>query len=109
MWTHPGRTLWCTGPRGVGDLLGAAPRPGPAGALARLIGGSRAALVRALAVPATTTQLAATLELSLGTVGDHLAVLRGAGLVRRVRVGRAVQYRRTALGDALADPLPDAG
>lgn len=90
--------------RGVGDLLGSASRAGrtgPPDALDRLVGASRAAVLRALAVPATTIQLVAALGLGLGTVGDHLTVLRDAGLVRRTRVGRSVQYQLTPLGDTL--------
>jgi DNA-binding transcriptional ArsR family regulator len=71
--------------------------------LDRLVGRSRAALLRALATPASTTQLVAQSGMSLGAVGDHLAVLRDAGLITRARIGRSVQYRRTALGDALAE------
>jgi DNA-binding transcriptional ArsR family regulator len=73
--------------------------------LNRLVGGTRARILRTLAIPATTSQLVAQLDLSLGAVGDHLAVLRRAGVVARVRTGRSVLYHRTALGDALAaDP-----
>lgn len=74
----------------------------PAG-LEKLIGRSRAALLHALGEPASTTQLRAALSASLGATGDHLAVLRAAGLVTRIRSGRSVLYRRTTLGDALAD------
>ncbi|TDD95443.1 ArsR/SmtB family transcription factor [Actinomadura rubrisoli] len=70
-------------------------------ALGRLVGRSRAALLRALDEPATTTWLHARLRMSLGGVGDHLAVLRAAGLVVRERSGRSVLYRRTAAGDVL--------
>ena len=94
--------------RGVADLLGA-PRPGRApDALDRLIGPTRAAILRALAVPATTTQLVAQLGAGLGTVGGHLAVLLRAGLVSRGRVGRSVRYERTPLGEALAGEAPEA-
>ncbi|MGW0507157.1 DUF5937 family protein [Micromonospora sp. NPDC003241] len=88
---------------GAAELLGP-PDPGrPDDVLDRLVGRSRAAVLRALALPATTSQLVAQLGLSLGGVGDHLTVLREAGLVSRVRSGRAVRYRRTPLGDALAE------
>jgi DNA-binding transcriptional ArsR family regulator len=71
-------------------------------ALADLVGRSRARLLRALADPASTTQLARALDLAPGAVGDHLAVLLRAGLLDRSRSGRSVVYRRTPLGDALA-------
>jgi len=86
--------------RGVGALW----EPGsaaPPEALADLLGRSRARLLTALAEPASTTQLAKSIGLAPGAVGDHLAVLRNAGLVSRARAGRSVLYRRTALGDAL--------
>jgi len=94
--------------RGVAELLTPPAQPRPAGALERLLGPTRAAVLRALSTPGTTTQLAAQLGLGLGSVGDHLAVLRDAELVRRTRVGRAVRYEQTALGEALtAAPQPD--
>ena len=71
--------------------------------LDRLLGRSRASVLRALAEPASTSQLVGLLGMALGAVGDHLAVLRGAGLVTRARAGRLVLYRRTALGDDLLD------
>jgi DNA-binding transcriptional ArsR family regulator len=89
--------------RGIADVLGP-PAPSPGDALGPLIGGARAAVLRALAAPATTSQLVAQLGLSLGTVGGHLAVLRDAGLVERTRTGRAVNYVATPLGEALLSP-----
>ena len=80
----------------------AAPIDVPSGhGLDRLIGRERARILRALDQPASTTQLVSLLGSRLGSVGDHLAVLRDAGLVSRVRSGRSVIYRRTPLGDAL--------
>ncbi len=87
--------------RGVAALWQQADRPAPGAALDRLLGTSRAAILRALDEPASTTQLAVALGQSLGGIGDHLAVLRGAGLADRARSGRSVLYRRTPVGDAL--------
>jgi hypothetical protein len=70
--------------------------------LPALLGMSRARLLATLAEPASTTQLARALGMTTGAVGDHLAVLRGAGLLDRARAGRSVVYHRTPLGDALA-------
>ena len=88
--------------RGVSALWEQPGRTGPGTALHRLLGASRAAILLALEDPASTSQLAATLGQSLGGTGDHLAVLREAGLVARARSGRTVLYRRTPVGDALA-------
>ncbi|RVU19906.1 ArsR family transcriptional regulator [Streptomyces antnestii] len=85
--------------RGSGDPTA---RPPVAPALERLIGSGRAALLHELERPATSSELAAHLGLSLGTVGGHLSVLRDANMVTGTRVGRRVVYRRTATGDLLA-------
>lgn len=81
--------------------------PAPGQALARLIGTGRAAILHELERPATSSELAAHLGLSLGTVGGHLAVLRDTGLVAGTRVGRRVVYRRTETGDLLAGRTQD--
>lgn len=82
---------------------GTATPPGPPGdgALARLIGQGRARILSELERPATSSELAATLRASLGTVGGHLTVLREAGLIAGTRIGRRVVYRRTEAGDQL--------
>jgi DNA-binding transcriptional ArsR family regulator len=86
--------------RGVAALWSDRPAP-PAAALARLLGGARAAVLDGLDEPASTTHLVHQLGLPLGTVGDHLRVLLDAGLITRERAGRSVLYRRTPVGDAL--------
>ena len=88
--------------RGVAALWEQPGRARPGSALDRLLGPSRAAILAALEEPASTTQLVATLGQSLGAIGDHLTVLREAGLISRARSGRSVLYRRTPVGDAVA-------
>jgi len=87
--------------RGVAALW-ESPAAAEPGALGGLLGRSRAQLLLALDTPASTTQLARSLGLAVGAVGDHLTVLRRAGLLDRVRSGRSVLYHRTPIGDALA-------
>ncbi|MFH7594613.1 winged helix-turn-helix domain-containing protein [Streptomyces racemochromogenes] len=87
--------------RGTAALWGeeeTAPRPD---ALTALVGRARARLLVALDAPASTSHLARSLAMTPGAVGDHLAILRGAGLLVRARSGRSVLYRRTPLGEAL--------
>jgi hypothetical protein len=86
--------------RGIATLWEDAP-PAPDG-LARLLGGTRAALLTDLGAPRSTTELAERLSLSPATASHHLSALHGAGLVTSRREGRAVLYVRTPLGDALA-------
>lgn len=107
------RGRWsCDGPVGVALVYGARGSrvevPVAArGALGRLLGTGRASVLLALDLPATPSQLSADLGLALGTIGGHLSVLDGAGLVHRARTGREVYYRRTELGEALVAQGPD--
>lgn len=73
----------------------------PPTAVTKLVGVRRAEVLAHLDNPLSTSQLVEVTGQSLGSVGDHLAVLRNAGLVEGRRVGRSVLYRRTALGNAL--------
>ncbi|GAA3876298.1 DUF5937 family protein [Saccharothrix violaceirubra] len=69
--------------------------------LARLLGATRARLLLELERPGTVTELARRLGVTVGAVSQHLAVLRGAGLVVSRREGREVVSLRTSLGLAL--------
>jgi len=86
--------------RGIASLW--EPPQAVPGALADLLGRSRARLLIALAEPASTTQLARLTHLAIGSVNDHLRVLERAGLLSRARAGHAVLYRRTPLGEVIA-------
>ncbi len=70
--------------------------------VARLLGQGRARVLAEVRVPATPSQLAAVLGVSLGTVSAHLAALRDAGVVTTRRSGRSVYYELTQAGDDLA-------
>jgi DNA-binding transcriptional ArsR family regulator len=85
-------------PRGVGSLWAPGEEADPA-ALDALLGRRRAAILRALGVPASTQDLAERLAASPAGVSEHLGVLRAAGLVRAQRDGRRVLYARTAAGE----------
>jgi DNA-binding transcriptional ArsR family regulator len=83
-------------------------RAAPPAALAALLGRRRASVLAALHAPRSTTELARALELSPGSVSQHLSVLRDAGLVNAHRVGRLVLYVRSPIGDGLIGQLRDA-
>lgn len=90
-------------PPGTADLW--APRAAPDQALAALIGRRRAGILLELRRgPASTADLAGRLGVGAGSVSDHLAVLRRAGLVVGSREGRHVVYSPTTEADALCGP-----
>ncbi|MGW1192548.1 ArsR/SmtB family transcription factor [Streptomyces sp. NPDC002559] len=87
--------------RGTAALWGEQETVPQPDALTALVGRARARLLLALDAPASTSHLARSLAMAPGAVGDHLAILRSAGLLVRARSGRSVLYRRTPLGEAL--------
>jgi Family of unknown function (DUF5937)/Helix-turn-helix domain len=86
--------------RGIGGLWEPG-RSAPPAALGALLGARRATVLAALGAPRSTTDLARALDLSPGSVSQHLSVLRDAGLVHGHRVGRAVLYVRSEKGELL--------
>lgn len=82
-----------------------APKPVPSrrrqDRLAQLIGPGRAAVLRALTEPSTTTGLAASLGISPSTVSEQLSSLLETGAVHRSRTGRHVLYGLSPAGAAL--------
>lgn len=92
-----GPLMLAYGPRGVGSLWHTDVPSG--GGIARALGPTRARLLQALALPASTTELAAELGVAASTVSEHLGALAEAGLVHGVRRGRSVRYSRTAVAD----------
>jgi len=90
--------------RGLGTVWEAA-RVDPPAAVSRVLGRSRATLLAQLALPTSTTELAARTGLTPGGVSQHLGALHGAGLVSAHRVGRTVLYARTDLAESLLGGL----
>ncbi|MFE7076962.1 ArsR/SmtB family transcription factor [Streptomyces sp. NPDC057620] len=80
---------------------GAAADPVPGDRLVALLGQRRAAVLRALVVPATTSALARLLGLAPSTVSEQLTALRAAGVVHRRRAGRRVFYGLQPAGEEL--------
>lgn len=92
--------------RGSAALRRTTTAPPATDAITDLLGRARAQVLFALDGPASTTQLAHSLHQTTGAVGDHLAVLRRAGLVTSARAGRSVLYRRTPTAEVLLTAPP---
>ncbi|MCX4660021.1 ArsR/SmtB family transcription factor [Streptomyces uncialis] len=88
--------------RGLAGLWAGGPAPDAVrGALVRLLGRGRAAVLTALDEPASTTALALRLDLAPSSVSAHLTALRDTGLLTSRRYGHQVLYERSPLGMAL--------
>ena len=107
LWTGP--PLFSEHPRTAGgNALVYAARPAAAGwqpsqprDLAGLLGQTRAAVLRALRTPRSTTELAACVGTSTPSASEHATALRASGLVQTVRRGRRVHHSLTPLGRSL--------
>ncbi|MFC4564604.1 ArsR/SmtB family transcription factor [Nocardiopsis mangrovi] len=74
--------------------------------LARLLGRTRAGVLRALGDDRTTGELARVLDISVPSASEHASLLRAAGLVASQREGNTVRHSLTALGLDLLHPTP---
>ncbi|HZE40476.1 MAG TPA: winged helix-turn-helix domain-containing protein [Stackebrandtia sp.] len=72
-----------------------------ADSLPRLLGRTRAQVLRAVATGPTTSALASMLDISPASASEHVGVLREAGLVATNRTGRSVRHGLTPLGESL--------
>jgi DNA-binding transcriptional ArsR family regulator len=87
-------------PRAIATLWDADRAPAE-GVLDELVGDTRAAILRALEIPMTTTEVASRLGVTPGAVSQQLAMLRRAGVVDAHRSGRGVYSELTPLGTSL--------
>ncbi|GAB2647179.1 ArsR/SmtB family transcription factor [Kribbella swartbergensis] len=90
--------------RGVGNLTARSDEAAD-DALVALLGRSRAAVLAALAVPYSTTELAVLLRQSPAAVSQHLSILRRSRLVISWRNGRRVLYQQTDLGASVVNTM----
>jgi DNA-binding transcriptional ArsR family regulator len=104
MWDDPWQPTLAYPPRGLATLW-ESEAPTPDRALAELVGGSKAAILQALEIPMTTTDLAARVGVTPGAVSQQLAQLRRAGIVDAHRSGRGVYSSLTPLGTHLLELL----
>ena len=91
-------------PRAIATLWDTERAPAD-GVLDELVGETRAAILRALEIPMTTSEMASRLGVTPGAVSQQLAVLRRAGVVDAHRSGRGVYSELTPLGQSLVGLL----
>jgi hypothetical protein len=92
-------------PRGSGLWTHTAETPGEA--LIATLGAGRAAVLRQLITPQSTSELAERLNVTAGNISLHIARLREAGLVESQQISKWVFHRLTERGEgllALFDP-----
>ena len=73
--------------------------------LAALLGPTRAAVLRALAEPHSTAELAGEVGISPASASEHAKVLRDANLIETRRQGRSVRHSLTPLGRTIVGQL----
>lgn len=95
----PPSLVYC--PHHIGSLWGADRSAGECDPLKDLLGRGRAAILRSVGTPRSTTELARDLQQSPATVSAHLSTLVSCGLATSWRSGRYVLYERTPLATRL--------
>lgn len=86
--------------RGQGAMWEPDAAPSDTGAVG-LLGATRAALLTALAEPASSTELGVRFGVTASAVNQHLRALKAGRLVNSTRYGHSVLYLRSELGAAL--------
>ncbi|MEV4820351.1 helix-turn-helix transcriptional regulator [Micromonospora sp. NPDC049274] len=104
---QPGRPILLVYPAPM-PIRGDAPEGDPLG---RLLGATRAAVLRRLAGEGglTTTALSRAVGVSLSSASEHATALRAAGLVVSEREGGTVRHHVTPLGAGLLSVGPPGG
>ena len=70
-----------------------------------MLGPTRAAVLRALAEPRGTAELAYEVGISPASASEHAKVLRDANLIETRRQGRSVRHSLTPLGRTIVGQL----
>ena len=105
---RPNVLIYAAQPNGYLSAEGPLEEPVSADRLAALLGPTRAAVLRALAAPRGTAELADVVGISPASASEHAKVLRESFLIETRRDGRAVRHSLTALGRTLLGQLPTA-
>ena len=105
MWDDPWQPTVAYPPRGLATLWEPDRAREPGTALLELVGESKAAILRTLEIPMTTTEVAVRIGVTPGAVSQQLAQLRRAGIVEANRNGRGVYSSLTPLGAQLVGLL----
>jgi Helix-turn-helix domain len=74
--------------------------------LAALLGPTRAAVLRALSAPRSTSELAGVVGISPASASEHAKVLRDGSLIETSREGRLARHALTPLGRTMLGQLP---
>ena len=102
MFDPPWQETMQYGARGTAGLW--CPEPPPTGeALEKLLGDTRARLLKHLLTPSTTTQLSYLFQVTPSAISQHLSHLRETGLVSTRRAGKSVYYTLSFTGEQLLE------